>query len=87
VRLTWVVEGKGGSTVEGDDIDELASALAAGLRDALSDLDTNTLAHVFGTVVAPLRASLVTDGVHAINQGQESWQTVHGGILVTLHRT
>jgi hypothetical protein len=82
-----VVEGKGGSTVEGEDVDELASALAAGLRDALSDLDTNTLAHVFGTVIAPLRASLVTDGVHAIRQGQEQWTATFGGIFVTLHRT
>lgn len=83
MRITWTIEGKGSGSAKVATVDDAATALTAAVRDAHSDLGTQTLSHVLLTSVAPLRQLLVTHGRAAVEQGQE-WESGAGGIFVTL---
>jgi hypothetical protein len=84
VRITWAIEGHGAGSADVDDVDAAARALAAAVRDAYAKHGAGVQAHVLASVVAPLRASLVTDGRWEVERGRE-WSTSRGGILATLY--
>jgi hypothetical protein len=86
IRISWVFEGIGGDTRLVEDVDAAARALSAAVRAAYAQEDTGTLAHILTTVVAPLRASLVTDGRYAVERGH-TWSHGVGGVAVTLSPT
>jgi hypothetical protein len=86
IRISWVFEGMGGESAVVEDVDAAASALAGAVRAAYAREDTGTLAHILTTVVAPLRASLVTDGRYAVERGH-TWSSGLGGVSVTLSPT
>lgn len=83
MRITWVIEGKGSGEAITADVDDAAGALATAVREAFDDLDSQTIAHIMLSVVAPLRVLLVTDGRQAVERGDE-WQSQASPILVKL---
>jgi hypothetical protein len=79
VRISWVFENSGAGGATTADVDGAARALADAVR-AVYGADA---AHVLLTVVAPLRAALVTDGRYAVERGR-TWDYTAGAIHVTL---
>jgi hypothetical protein len=82
MRVSWVIEGKGGDSAEVDDAEAAHTVLCGAIRDAYKGLGPGALATLLSPVYA-LRFGMVTDGRTAVERGDE-WSTGAGGILVTL---
>jgi hypothetical protein len=85
VRITWAIEGRGAGSADVATVEEAATALSRAVTAVHERTDPTTLATILERVVAPLRASLVTDGRQAVERGDE-WSASRGGILVQLSR-
>lgn len=83
MKITWVVEGKGAGSAEADDVDTAARALSDAVSALYAPDGPGVQAQVLTALVAPLRASLVTDGRFAVERGQD-WVQEGGGIWVML---
>jgi hypothetical protein len=82
MRVSWVIEGKGGDSVDVDSAEDGWTALRDAVRTHYSQLPTDALIGVLGGVHG-LRLPMLTDGRTAVEHGRE-WGTSVGGILVTL---
>jgi hypothetical protein len=82
MRISWTVEGKGGSHATVDTPEEAATALTAAIRSLHEHLPTDALVSVLGPVMG-LRQQIVTEGAAAIERGDE-WSATIGGIFVTV---
>jgi hypothetical protein len=85
MRISWTVEGKGGSHATVDTPEEAATALTGAIRGLYEDLPTDALVSVLGPVMG-LRQRIVTEGATAIERGGE-WSATIGGIFVTVSPT
>jgi hypothetical protein len=85
MRITWIVEGKGGDSATVGTAEEASQALTAAIRTLYEELPTDALVSVLGPVMG-LRQRLVTEGAQAVARGDD-WTTRAGGILVTLSPT
>lgn len=86
MKITWVIEGKGAGSADVADTDQAAKALSAAVSALYASDGPGVQVHVLTALVAPLRASLVTDGRYAVERGRE-WSANSAPILVTLSPT
>ena len=82
MRVSWVVEGRGGDSIAVATAEDGWTALRDAVRDAYEDLPTDALTKLLGPVYG-LRGAMATDGRSAVERGDE-WSSSVGPILVTL---
>lgn len=68
------------------DAEGAATALTAGLRASLADLDTAELGAALTASVPALRLQLLTEGALALQNGADRWDARSGPIFVALYR-